>query len=287
MPTSATSSRSIPTKGLVLLAIALGAAAGCGGGAAETSGAHEPAAPSTSPAEAAASAANTGTPAGGDTSGKQPGAEAAKADSAPGEGAGVPAIPEQCAEGQADGVCAPSAGFVKWLCSGYSKPDIALILFAKDSPWTRVYLNRNVEAWYTSGPESTKAKLMFDEEVIVVHHVKNSGGMVVNEGVSEYDVLRWDGVCASLGSEEITRKHPPAAKRASIPWQMLERNVRDALDQDPEILKAEIARKKECKGTTTLGMMSASCVKADDKLSAAIADYVSRGGKSPLPKRSH
>ena len=52
-----------------------------------------------------------------------------------------------------------------------------------------------------------------------------------------------------------------------------------------DVAKAEAARRKECKGTTSLGMLSPGCAKADDKLSWAIADFVERGGQTPMPKR--
>jgi hypothetical protein len=197
------------------------------------------------------------------------------------------AIPQRCAEGQAEGICAPPKAFVQSLCGSYPKPDIALILFSKSSPFSHVYLNRNMEGWYSSGQQSTSAKLMFDEEVIVLAHPKsNKTGMVIGTGESNYDVLRLDGVCSSVEPEAITHKRPPSPKYASVPWQQLEQNVRDALLQDPTIEKADAARRRECKGTTSLGILSPACAKADDKLSATIAAYVVRGGATPLPKAS-
>ena len=82
-------------------------------------------------------------------------------------------------------------------------------------------------------------------------------------------------------------RRPPAPKYANIPWQHLEKNVRDALLADPGIAKADAARRKECKGTTSLGVISPACAKADDRLSMTIADYVTHGGQSPLPKVTH
>src|SRR5262249_799975 len=100
-------------------------------------------------------------------------------------------IPDKCAENQAEGICPPPRTFVKLLWGEYPMPDVALKMFAKDSPWTRVFLNRNLDAWYTSGQQSTTAKLLFDEEVIVLAHAKaSSGGMVVGNGGTPYDVLR-------------------------------------------------------------------------------------------------
>ncbi|HKQ71588.1 MAG TPA: hypothetical protein VJT73_19720 [Polyangiaceae bacterium] len=194
-------------------------------------------------------------------------------------------VPTKCADGQAEGVCAPPKAFVRALCGAYPKPDIALILFSKSSPFTRVYLNRNMEAWYTSGQQSISAKLVFDEEVVVLAHPKGStGGMVIGNGGTNYDVLRIDGVCSSVEPEAISLKRPPAPKYANIPWQHLEQNVREALLDDSSIAKADASRRKECKGTTGLGMLTPGCARADDKLSTTIAEYITRGGQSPMPK---
>jgi hypothetical protein len=143
-----------------------------------------------------------------------------------------------------------------------------------------------MEAWYTSGQQSRSAKLVFDEEVVVLAHPKpKAGGMVIGNGGTNYDVLRIDGVCSSVEPEAISQKRPPVPKYAPIPWQDLGQNVRDALLTDPGVAKADAARRKECKGTTSLGMLSPTCAKADDKLSWAVADYVVRGGQTPMPKR--
>jgi hypothetical protein len=192
--------------------------------------------------------------------------------------------PTTCADGQADGVCTPPKPFVKWMCGAYPRPDVALSVFRKGTPFTRAYLNRNVEAWYSSGQQSTSAKLLFDEEVIVLSHPKASGtGMIVGQGGAPYDVLRIDGVCSTVEAELVSLKRPPSPKHANIQWQQLDKGVREALAHDPNIAKAEAARRKECKGTTTLGVIGAACAKADDRLSAAIAGYVGEGGVSPMP----
>jgi hypothetical protein len=243
----------------------------CGGASSNTASKEPEPAGSTPPAAAASANA--------------PASVAAAAEEPP--AAGDPsAIPQKCADGQSDGICAPSRSFVKTLCGAYPKPDIALIMFSKSSPFTKVYMNRNMEAWYTSGQQSRSAKLVFDEEVVVLAHPKpKAGGMVIGNGGTNYDVLRIDGVCSSVEPEAVSLKRPPAPKYASIPWQDLEQNVRDALVGDPGVARAEAARRKECKGTTSLGMLSPGCAKADDKLSWAIADFVGRGGQTPMPKR--
>jgi hypothetical protein len=144
-----------------------------------------------------------------------------------------------------------------------------------------------MEGWYTSGQQSTSAKLLFDEEVLVLSHPKGAkSGMVIGSGATNYDVLRIDGVCSSVEPEAVTLRRPPAPKYANVPWQRLEPNVRDALLTDPAVAKADANRRKECKGTTSLGVLSPGCARADDKLSIAVAQYVTRGGQTPLPKPS-
>src|SRR5262245_48651424 len=78
------------------------------------------------------------------------------------------AVPTQCGGENAEGICGPLLAFVKDLCSGSTKPDIALMLFAKGSPWTRAFLRLNVDAWYT-GSRSSRVGLKLDEEVVVLH----------------------------------------------------------------------------------------------------------------------
>jgi hypothetical protein len=246
-------------------------AAACGGASSGGGPSKEPAA---TPA-ASGSAASAGP-------------EAPKKAEESGPPADLNSIPDKCADGQAEGICAPPRSFVQALCGTYPKPEIALAMFSKKSPFTRVYMNRNMEGWYTSGQQSTSAKLIFDEELIVLTHLKvNKGGMVIGNGATPYDVLRLDGVCSSVESEAITPKRPPSPKYALVPWQHLEKNVKDALLADANIAAAETMRRKECKGTTSLGVVSPKCAGADDRLSKAIVDYVKNGGEVPLPKGSH
>jgi hypothetical protein len=253
-----------PLPAIVILAAACGGASSGGG-------------PSKEPAAAPGSAASAA-----------PAAPAAPKAEEPAQPASLDTIPDKCADGQAEGICAPPKSFVQALCGTYPKPEVALILFSKKSPFTRVYMNRNMEGWYTSGQQSTSAKLIFDEELIVLTHLKvNKNGMVIGNGATPYDVLRLDGVCSSVESEAITSKRPPVPKYALVPWQHLEKNVKDALLADAGISAAETARRKECKGTTSLGVVSPKCAGADDRLSKAIVDFVKNGGEIPMPKASH
>jgi hypothetical protein len=193
-------------------------------------------------------------------------------------------LPKACEA--ADGkLCLPPKAFVKRLCGGFF-PDVALAMLAKGTPWTRGYLRMNVDAWNASGGVTSADKLVFDEEVLIVtHRAADAGGMQVSGSAGgSYDVLRWDGTCASLMGEEVTTKLPPAPKHAKIPWKSLDDKIKDALLSDAKIAKVSAERKKECKGAA-IGDVSAKCVRADTGLDAAVFDYVRAGGSIPAPSK--
>ncbi len=192
-------------------------------------------------------------------------------------------LPTACAEGD-DKICMPPKAFVKRLCAGFF-PDAALVMFKKGTPWTRGYLRLNVEAWNASGGMSSSDKLVFDEEVLLVaHRSAETGGMTVSGASGSYDVLRWDGTCASLMGEEVTTKLAPAPKHAKIPWKSLDDKIQGVLLNDAKIGKIAADRKKECKGATS-GEVSLKCIKADEGLGNAIADFVRNGGDLPQPAK--
>jgi hypothetical protein len=192
-------------------------------------------------------------------------------------------IPTAC-DGKAAKICTPPDAFVKRLCGG-SFPDVALAMFAKGTPWTRGYVRREVEAWNASGGASSSDKLALDEEVLIVaHRAADTGGMVVSGASGSYDILRWDGHCASLMGEEVSTRAPASPKNARIPWRSLGEPIRDALFADEKVGKIAAERKKECKGQT-MGEVSGKCEKVDTQLSVAIANYVRGGGSLPPPSK--
>jgi hypothetical protein len=191
-------------------------------------------------------------------------------------------IPTKCARAQ--GACTPNSKFVQKLCSA-SYPGVALYLFANGSPWTRGYLTGKVKAWNASGGVSADGFLEFDEEVIVLQERKaDQGGMQVSGAGTSYDVLRWDGTCATLSEGELTLNKPPSPKAARVEWRFLDDNVQEALRSDEALSKLVSERKKECKGATS-GDVSQKCVKADTKLSNSIIGYVRKGGTIPVPDK--
>ena len=191
-----------------------------------------------------------------------------------------PEMPTGCSP--AATYCTPPAPFVDRLCGGLFL-DAAMTLFAGESPWTRGYLAGDVDGWYASGGASARAKLEFDEEVLVLRFREPpKNGIVVSNGGS-YDVLRWDGLCYTLDAGEFTTRRPPRVKRAAIPFHRLGPRLQAALLGDPHVKSASERRGKECHGVTR-GDVSLECVKADQGLSAAVVDYV-RAHKLPGPDR--
>lgn len=196
------------------------------------------------------------------------------------------ALPSACgAEGRVKDAkaCLPPSAFAKKLCGG-SYPEVALGLFGKGTPWTRVWLAGDVDAWNASGGGLThRAKLVFDEEVIVLsrHGAAAMGGIVMTGAQASYEVLRSDGSCVSVMEGELTTKRPPAPKPASVPWTRLEEGTRKALlSSSPKVKGSLDALARICAGADRK-----ACEKADRAFSGAVLDAVRGGAALPLPGR--
>jgi hypothetical protein len=235
----------------------------CGGGATKVPETASPSPPASAPAPVETSAAPEAPPA--ESVASAPAAE----------------FPKTCA-GETKEPCVPPGDFVKKICD---KPigDVALALFRKSSPFTRGYLTREVDGWNASGGGSSREKVPFDEEVLVLRaKVPPKGGMQMS-GQGGFDVLRWDGSCISLAPEEMSSKRPPRPRAAPIPFRYLSEKTQLALLANDKIKTTYEARRKECKGVTT-GEVSAKCEKLDKELSVVIVDFVRNGGEVPEPK---
>lgn len=195
-------------------------------------------------------------------------------------------FPTACAKKEGD-VCVPSPTFTKHICSAPNASSLALAMFAKGTPWLRLYLARDTEAWDASGSAagSTSTKLAYDEEVLVLafRPPANTGGMVVSGANGAYDVLRWDGVCASLNADELRKWYPPEPGYAAIPWKKLDDDIQQKLLADGRISQKEGEMKKACKGLSR-GQTNPACDKAQKSLSKAVVNYVRVGGAVPTPK---
>ncbi len=150
-----------------------------------------------------------------------------------------------------------------------------------------MYLARDTEAWDASGGAagSTSTKLAYDEEVLVLafRPPANTGGMVVSGANGAYDVLRWDGVCASLNADELRKWLPPEQGYAAIPWRKLDDETQAKLLTDGRISLKEGEMKKACKGLSA-SQSNPACDKARKSLSKAVVGYIRVGGAVPVPK---
>ncbi|MEJ7734110.1 MAG: hypothetical protein WKG00_33570 [Polyangiaceae bacterium] len=176
------------------------------------------------------------------------------------------------------GSCTPPQDFVVRICGG-NFPEAALAMFRGGTPWTRGFVKNDVEAWQANRRTRDAALLQRDEEVIVLIDRTKGSGILVGGG--SYDVLRWDGTCASLMADELTMTRPPvSAGFAEIPWRRLDAPVREALGADRKIAAADADHKRACRGAT-MGAKSIACRKADTRLGMLVVERI-RGG-APLP----
>lgn len=178
-------------------------------------------------------------------------------------------------------LCVAPKAFAKKLCSGIY-PEVALSLFAKGTPWTRLWLAGDVDAWNASGGLTHRAKLAFDEEVIVLskHGAAQTGGIMMTGSMASYDVVRLDGTCVSVMEGELTTRRPPAPKPALVPWSRLEEPTRHALLAAPKVKSTHEAFEKAC----NVGDKKA-CDKAEKAFSQAILEHVRSGLSLPEPAR--
>jgi len=209
---------------------------------------------------------------------------AASADDKPKDDAAAKKIPEGCVDDNKSACVMPGA-FVRRLCAG-AYPELALMFFQKGTPWRRVYVAvKEVAPFNGLGGLSSDEKLVFDEELLVLSEKKaDTGGMQVSGAGASYDVLRWDGTCATVSAEEARANVPPKPKHATIPWRSLEDATQGALLQNDALAKVAAERKKECKGAT-IGTVSAKCEKADHALNDLVVQAVREGTAVPKPAK--
>lgn len=203
-----------------------------------------------------------------------------KAAAEPEEGAS--GMPTKCA-GSGD-ICAPPNSFVKRLCAD-AFPGVAIYMFQKGSVWKRGYLTRKTEAVNASGGKSGEGYLEFDEELLVLRKLQaDYGGMQVSGAMGGWDVLRWDGTCATLAGEELTLNTPPSPKAAKVIFRFLDENIKEALRKDSKLDEVYLAHRKECKGAT-MGEVSKKCEQLDKKFAESIVQVVRNGRTVPMPEK--
>ncbi len=202
-----------------------------------------------------------------------------------GKSAASRGLPSDCATREGD-LCLPPKKFALALCDGDYR-SVALWMFSAGSPWTRGYLLGKIKAVYASASGGSTGEMMpRDEEVIVVRHhgASNPGGIVVSGASGAYDVVRWDGSCATIDQGSLSFDPPARPLNARLIWSRIEMDVREVLKEDETVYDAYILLKKTCKGVT-MGEVSKACEKADGSLSKILAAHVRTKGGVPAPKK--
>jgi hypothetical protein len=201
------------------------------------------------------------------------------------EDVSVSSIPAECS-GKGD-ACVPPSPWVSKLCNGVY-PEVALHMFRKGTPWTRLFSKARAPAFNTAGgaPSLSDEKVDMHEELIALRRNDDGRGMRAGEmqmgEIAGYDVLRWNGSCVTLHDGEFSTRPPRRVAHSRVEWRWLSDPIRSALQSDEDVHEAFIARRKECRGAT-MGTVSKACVKQDNQLVDAIVAYVRSGGDLPEP----
>lgn len=182
-------------------------------------------------------------------------------------------------------LCLPPPAFVRRLCR-HRHPDVAVYMMRKDQPWSHRYVR--VEQAHAVNPITGRVgetKLLFGEEVLVLRYRAGaSTGEMQVSGMEGYDILRWDGTCASLAEGELVPWMPPKQVRyALFDWRRLGGAYRAKLLEDSRVAALEEQQREACRGAT-IGR-GPRCEKVTSELNAAIAKAVQGGIDLPPPKR--
>jgi hypothetical protein len=181
-------------------------------------------------------------------------------------------------------ICVPPPSYVERLCRR-NFPDVAVFMMGPKQPWTHRYVRaKEAQAVNPISERVGEVPLTFGEEVIILRYKTGAseGGMQVS-GTERYEVLRWDGSCASLQEGEFVEAVPKQQQRYVAPtWQRLGDKYRAALMESSAVAEAEETRKADCKG---LGLgRPPKCHKAMEDLNRVVAEAVHNGFELPLPE---
>lgn len=189
-------------------------------------------------------------------------------------------LPDEC-DTQSE-LCLPPADFVDRLCRA-AHVGTAIRLFAKSSPFTRGYVRmREVRAANLRGGPVGDANLTFAEEVLLLARHGGAGEMQVS-GMGGFDVLRWDGTCATLSEEELVMQLPAPPRHAAFAWRYIDDAIQEALLQNDAIRSARATQRKRCQGMSQT-QRSASCREAAERLNQQIVVAIRTGMNLPHPE---
>jgi hypothetical protein len=155
-------------------------------------------------------------------------------------------------------------------------------MFKPGTPWQRFYMLARAEPFNASGGASLLGdKLEMGEEVIALRRRANDGEMRIGDQ-SGYDVLRWNGACATIHDGDFSITPPRTVRHSRVEWRKLSVDMRTALEAEPEIQETYAARRRHCRGAT-LGEVTAQCEQYDKLLVEEVVRHVRTGAPLPGP----
>jgi hypothetical protein len=201
-----------------------------------------------------------------------------------GEGVASVRIPKRCSKRKQRGECLPPVVWVNKLCNDVY-PDVALHMFKPGTPWQRFYMRARAEPFNASGGASLLGdKLEMGEEVIALRRRANDGGIQIGDQ-SGYDVLRWNGACATIHDGDFSTAPPREVRHSRVEWRKLSVDMRNALEAEPEIQATYEERRRHCRGAS-LGQVTADCEKFDKRLVEEVVRHVRTGAALPGPVKA-
>jgi len=180
--------------------------------------------------------------------------------------------------------CLPPGEWVAKLCEDVY-PDVALHMFRPKTQWLRLYMLHTAEPFNASGGASLMGEKMRRGEEVIALRRRSARADYQMADLSGYDVIRWNGACATVHDGEFTSVPPDDPGHAKVEWREIGLPLRLQMEKHPDIQETYEARRKACKAIR-LGRVSAECEEYDKKFTAEIVRYVRNGGKLPPPAKA-
>ncbi len=190
-------------------------------------------------------------------------------------------LPRNCM--REGGACYPPVDFVRALCKK-KYPGVAIAMFEKTAPWKHAFVKvKEVAPVNSLGGPTAHVQLEFLEEVLLLRDREVKLRQSIVDVPNSYDVLRFDGTCATLAEDEFMTKKPYVRPRyAPIIWQQIDADMRQALTQSSKVDQAAEAQTMACRGSFLAGG-GEPCKDATQQLARAIVTALSEGLQVPPP----
>jgi hypothetical protein len=190
-------------------------------------------------------------------------------------------LPHNC--NREGGACFPPVDFVRALCKK-KYPGVAIAMFEKTAPWKHAFVKvKEVAPVNSLGGPTAHVQLEFLEEVLLLRDREVKQRQTIVDVPNSYDVLRFDGTCATLAEDEFMTKKPYVRPRyAPIVWQQIDAGMRQALTHSSKVDQAAEAQTVACRGSFLAGG-GESCKGATQQLARAIVTALGEGLQLPLP----